>query len=97
MSNLLKDLYSPSFYESLSNILEEILPDFEKKKFVTLIFDETWKNKELKARMKHTSKILHHFFPKDFEEACKVITLTIEKIKGKKFTTNSLEFMFFPD
>jgi 3-methyladenine DNA glycosylase AlkC len=97
MSTPLKDLYSASFYDSFSNILEEILPDFDKENFLALIFDETWKAKELKDRMRHTSRILHQFLPKDFKEAVGIILLTIEKIRVKNFITSSLEFMFFPD
>jgi 3-methyladenine DNA glycosylase AlkC len=96
MSTLLKDLYSTEFYNNFSELAEEIIPAFDKKKFIQLIFDETWQNKELKERMKHTSMALHQFLPKDFEKATGLIEQVISKLRQQKITEGSLEFMFFP-
>lgn len=97
MSTQLKDLYSPEFYQRLSATLESLLPDFETKAFLPLIFDAEWKNRELKDRMWHTSKVLHPFFPADFEEAAQVIIQLVNKLIAEGFTHASLEFMFLPD
>lgn len=96
MSTLLKDLYSPEFYDRFSNLVEEIIPGFDKKKFKQLIFDENWVSKELKERMQHTCSVLHQFLPKDFEKAISLIQKIIIKLRQQKMTGNSLEFMFFP-
>jgi 3-methyladenine DNA glycosylase AlkC len=97
MPTPLKELYSPSFYNTFSNILNEVLPNFNKQKFVAAIFSNGWQSKELKQRMKHTSFVLHQFLPKDFKMATKLIEKIISKIKQQPFTATSLEFMFFPD
>lgn len=97
MSTLLKDIYSPLFYENFSQILSETVPGFEKEKFINLIFDENWNERELKSRMKHTALILHEFMPKDYVSAGELIQKIILNIKEKPFTNSSFPFMFFPE
>jgi len=97
MSYLLKDLYSPSFYDRFSGILQQILPDFDKKRFIADIFDEAWPARELKERMRHTSQVMHQFMPDDFEKAAVLLENTIECLIREGFRGSSIEFMFFPD
>jgi 3-methyladenine DNA glycosylase AlkC len=97
MSTLLKDIYSPSFYENFSHVLKEVLPSFDQLQFTEAIFDATWSQKELKDRMRHTSWVLHQFLPNDFEKATFSIREIILKLQQKNFTGTSVEFMFFPD
>jgi 3-methyladenine DNA glycosylase AlkC len=97
MSNLLKDIYSISFYDKFSDRLGEVIPNFDKQKFIFEIFTDNWDSKELKQRMKHTSFVLHQFLPDDYTKTTKIIEKIIEIIKLKPFTPSSLEFMFFPD
>lgn len=97
MSYLLKDIYSPSFYDIFSNVIEEVYPGFDKEKFVQLIFDKNWKNRELKDRMKHTSFVLNKFFPEDFPKAAELIISIKNQLKAKGIKENTIEFMFFPD
>jgi 3-methyladenine DNA glycosylase AlkC len=97
MGNLFKNIYSPNFYDRFSDIVGEIIPSFDKEKFIALIFDKTWASRELKDRMKHTSNVLHNFLPNDFENATQIIEKIINKLRQYKFTETSIEFMFFPD
>jgi hypothetical protein len=71
MSTLLKDLYSLEFYNKLAKVLHKLIPQFDKEIFVQHIFDKTWASKELKERMRHTTLVLHNFFPKDFAKSSK--------------------------
>jgi 3-methyladenine DNA glycosylase AlkC len=97
MSNLLKDIYSVSFYDQFSDILGEVIPNFDKQKFTLAIFTDNWDRKELKQRMKHTSFVLHQFLPEDFTKTPTIFGKVISRIEQKPFTQSSLEFMFFPD
>ncbi|MDP2302259.1 MAG: DNA alkylation repair protein [Ignavibacteria bacterium] len=97
MSSLLKDIYSIEFYSKFSEILLEVIPSFNKEKFIKQIFDENWQSKELKERMKHTSLILNSVFPSDFESTTKLIKKIIIKLRQKQITETSIEFMFLPD
>lgn len=97
MSSLLKDIYSPAFYNRFTTSVAEVIPSFDKKKFTKLIFAEGWEEKELKDRMRHTALVLHQFLPGGFDKAARSIDKIIAHLKKTGFTENSLEFMFFPD
>ena len=85
MSSLLKDIYSPFFYDKFSDIALEVIPSFNKKKFIQQIFDSQWEQRALKDRMKHTAIVLHEFLPKDFEKAIPFIEEMINKIQKNMF------------
>ena len=97
MSYQLKDLYSPEFYEGFATTAASVLPDFNKKKFTRLIFDESWEERELKDRMKHTSRVLHEFMPGDFKKATPLLHKLVDQIENSAQKDLQLEFMFIPD
>jgi 3-methyladenine DNA glycosylase AlkC len=97
MSNLLKDIYSKEFYSQFSEMLRELVPAFDKNRFIKQIFDKSWQNKELKERMKHTSFVLNSMFPTDFGETTKLIERIIKTLQKNKITETTIEFMFLPD
>jgi len=97
MSTLLKDLYSPTFYKSFTNVLAQVLPAFDKQQFMDAIFDETFADKELKARMRHTAKVLHLFFPSEFAQAALLMKQLITRLRAEGIKESSLEYMFLPD
>jgi 3-methyladenine DNA glycosylase AlkC len=97
MSTLLKDVYSPLFYDRFADVLQTVLPHFDKEQFTALIFTQNWENKELKERMRHTAQVLHHFMPANFSDAVPLILQTIQKLQDEQFTVRHVEFMFFPD
>jgi len=97
MSKLLKDIYSNEFFDKFSDTVKEVIPTFDKAYFLTLIFDTSWNNRELKSRMIHTSTVLNNFFSKDFETATHQIVKIISRLKEKNNLENSIEYMFFPE
>jgi 3-methyladenine DNA glycosylase AlkC len=97
MSSLLKDIYSKDFYNNFSDIVGEVVPAFNKKKFIHCIFDDKWESKELKERMKHTAFVLSQFLPDDFEKAAPFIERAIMELRKNKIKETSLAYMFFPD
>jgi len=94
---LLKHLYSPSFYKSLADALAAVMPSFNKQRFISQIFTDDFSDKELKARMRHSSEVLHDFMPADFDGAAKIITKLIVHLRKKGIGEDSLEYMFIPD
>lgn len=97
MSYLLKDLYSPNFYDNLSNILIKTLPGFDKNRFTAEIYTPDFGSKELKERMKHTTKVLHHFMPENFAESALLIEKIINQLRIERIGEDSLTYMFLPD
>jgi 3-methyladenine DNA glycosylase AlkC len=92
----LKDLYSPAFYNQLSACLTATVPGFDAKLFTERIFTADFEQKELKERMKHTTAVLHTFFPADYPAAIDLLIKIIARIR-QDFRQGGLEFIFFPD
>jgi 3-methyladenine DNA glycosylase AlkC len=97
MSTLLKDLYSPEFYSRFADVAEELLTDFDRKKFVKAIYTADWERKELKERMKHTTQTLHAFMPKEFVKAASIVRKLAIAIPKHKNYQPSFAYMFLPD
>lgn len=97
MGGLLKDIYSRTFYNGLTDVVASVSSSFAKQKFLQFIFDADWQSMELKERMRHTSLALHQFLPGNFESKVKIITEIIHKLRKKGVKDMSFEYMFLPD
>lgn len=97
MSNLLKDVYSPEFYGHFTEVMQEVIPAFDGRRFTQMVFDETWPERELKDRMRHTSRVLHHFLPRPFPEAVPAMLQAIALLRKNKMKNYGFACMFFPD
>lgn len=93
----LKDIYSPQFYNTFADAVEIVLPSFDKKKFTKAIFAADWKDKELMQRMKHTTSILHQFFPTNFDKSAEIIKQITCQLQQNKISENIFGFMFLPN
>ena len=90
MAEQLKNLYSKEFIEKLSNKLLSIYSDFKKENFINSIFDNTWQDLELKARMRHIALILHKYLPLIYKKQLEILKKVKEDFSG-------LEAMVFQD
>lgn len=97
MATPLKDLYSPDLYNNIADLLGNLLPSFDKKAFLTGIFDEGWEQKELKERMRHTSHVLKEFLPSRFEDAAALLLDLIASFRKSGLEEYSIEYMWLPD
>lgn len=93
----LKDLYSESFYNHLSHNLTIVLPGFDALAFKKQIFTADFEVKELKERMRHTSVVLHGFFPADYQHTVTVIKQMITQFRKTGIGEDGLAYMFLPD
>jgi 3-methyladenine DNA glycosylase AlkC len=94
---LLKDLYSPAFYKNLTNALSVVMPSFNKQRFTSQIFTDDFSDKELKARMRHTTEVLHAFMPSDFKKSVGIIEKLIQQLKKSGIGEDGLAYIFLPD
>ena len=97
MSNLFKDIYSEEFYNEFSTTLSETISPFNKADFIRRIFTAEFDSYELKKRMTHTAKVLHHFLPDKFEEAATILIDIIKNLRKAGIKEQSIEFMFLPE
>lgn len=96
MSSLLKDIYHEAFFTELAEQLGDVMPGFKQQAFIQAIFDEHWKGKELKERIRHSSTVMHRFLPASFPEAAGIICKTIQACR-KKGVTGGFAHIIFPD
>ncbi len=97
MAEPLKNLYNRTFFNELSSVLKQVIPDFDEELFLESIYDSEWDQRELKDRMKHIAVTLHSFLPDEYEEALNRITKMIPLIRDSKLADCRLEFMFLPE
>jgi hypothetical protein len=64
MPEKLKDIFfTSSFIEQLGQAIGQVYPDFDQKKFNSLVYDETWADRELKEKMRHLTRCLGATLP----------------------------------
>ena len=90
MADALKNLYDKAFIVQLNDEIQRHHSKLDAGAFHSLVFDEQWPNRELKARMQHISQCLHQFLKLDFPDA-------IELLKQIAPSFNGFEAMIFPD
>ncbi|MCX2478236.1 DNA alkylation repair protein [Pedobacter sp. MC2016-15] len=94
---LIKDIYSPAFYNKFADAVQYVVPAFDKEGFIKGIFCDAFKNKEWKDRMKHTTMVFHEYLAADFPEAVLLIQQIIEKLRADRPGEGGLEYIFLPD
>ncbi|MCH2174534.1 MAG: DNA alkylation repair protein [Lentisphaeria bacterium] len=90
MAELLKDRYDLQYIESLAGKLQEIEPLLDAEKFKEFIFNNSWRDMELKERMQHITKALNYFVEGDYQQK-------IAKLQKIAHYFNSFEAHFFPN
>ena len=97
MASPLKNLYSPSFYNNLSNALTEVLPGFNQEQFIKQIYTPAFEDMELKERMRHTVITLHNFMPANFADVVDILKKLINTLREQRTGEDGLAYMFLPD
>ena len=91
MPEPLKNIYNSEFFDKLSQRIRQTHPAFDDKRFLALIFDKEWENRELKSRMRHITQSLHDTLRLPFAEALEVLKPPASQMPY------GFEYMFFPD
>lgn len=79
---LKNQLLTPTSLAQFADTLQQHDPAFDKARFLTLIFDQTWERKELKARMRHVTLCLHDVLPSVYAEALDILIQAAPQVKG---------------
>ncbi len=79
MPEPLKNMFGPAYYERLAAALENVMPGFPLKKFVRENLTDI-EQRELNARMRHTSRVMRGYLPEKFPAAVKVLRAVAEKM-----------------
>jgi len=90
MPEPLKNMYSKVYLNNFADVFVKVYPSFDKAKFLKLVFDKDWENKELKQRMRHISICLNAVLPSDYKK-------TVEILKKAVVNFGGFLSMIFPD
>ncbi len=87
----LKNIYNPLFFEAFTAHFQSIYAEFDKVKFLEMLFDETWEVRSLKQRVRHITLCLGELLPQNYSSALSILKEVSEGLSG------GFEYMFFPD
>jgi 3-methyladenine DNA glycosylase AlkC len=83
MAERLKDMFfTQSSMNAFAEKIQQFYPEFDKKKFIGLVFDETFFDKELKDKMRHTTHCLKKVLPESYEKALAILKKAAPHVKG---------------
>jgi len=97
MAELLKNVYSESFFKKFLSVVLLIAHKFNEKAFLNSIYNEQWETLALKQRMRHISIVFKEQLGPDYTSNIELILRLIPELEKKGFKTDSLEFIFLPD
>jgi 3-methyladenine DNA glycosylase AlkC len=97
MSEPLKYMYNPQFFERLCPVLKEVIPQFEERKFVHTVFDTRWPELELKQRTRQVTKALHSCLPVEFPKAMEMVVSISHLLRKDKAHEQMYPFIFLPE
>ncbi|WP_413699311.1 DNA alkylation repair protein [Psychromonas sp. KJ10-10] len=89
MAELLKDVYSKDFIDSVASHFQDAYPSFDKQLFIDTLFDEHWERRELKSRLTFISQTLYTLLPQNFKQSTSILHQVAPFYSG-------YEAMFFP-
>jgi 3-methyladenine DNA glycosylase AlkC len=97
MAEQLKYMYNPAFFEKLCPVLKQALPALDCRRFIYLIFDNTWPDLELKQRVRHIARALHHFLPKHYPQAARQIMNLADTLRKSDVREQGFATIFLAD
>ncbi len=92
----LKEVYNPKFLQKLANTISKIDQKFRVKEFSSIADTKSWKEKELKQRMRAiVLELEKSLSPKSFRQKVEVLKKAVLEIDQDK--SSSLALIIFPD
>ena len=79
---LKNQFFQKSFFTSLTKHIRRHHSGFDTKRFFRLLYDASWVDRELKARMRHASEALGQTLPQDYRKALGILMRVEEHYRG---------------
>jgi 3-methyladenine DNA glycosylase AlkC len=91
MPERLKDIFFTDVsINKFGDTIKEYYPEFDKKKFLSLVFDDQWNSRELKEKMRHVTTSLRQTLPENYAGALEILKKIAPLVRG-------FEGMVLPD
>ncbi len=88
----LKDMFNIETVGALADALALEYSEFPGNDFLTRVFDSSWDQLALKARVRHITQILGDYLPSDYQEGLNILKRALPHLTDQGF-----EKMVFPD
>lgn len=83
MAERLKDIYfTKDSMGAFADIIGKVYPNFNKRKFLDLIYDGTFKTMKFMDKSRHTTHCLHETLPKSFKKTLDILKTAAPIVKG---------------
>ncbi len=92
MDTALKNMFNEQSVAALADAIQKEYAAFDREAFLALVFDDMWEARELKARMRHITTVLHDYVPADYRASLEVLRGALPRLGDYGF-----EKMVFPD
>jgi 3-methyladenine DNA glycosylase AlkC len=91
MAEKLKEMFfTLDSVRTLANVIQKLHSKFDTKRFIKLVFDDEFADRELKAKMRHTTECLRETLPANYKRALGILQKAAPQVKG-------FEAMCLPD
>jgi len=91
MAERLKDMFfTQESIDKFADAIQKQSPDFDKKRFLQIMFDKSFETKELLDKMRHTTSCLFETLPQPYNKALDILIKAAPDVKG-------FEAMALPD
>lgn len=97
MAEPLKNIYNGTFFEIYSDALACVVPDFNKKTFLSSYYTTHWDTLELKQRMAYLAKNTDAILPENFKDKVQYLCNIIDHLRKNKVKDQNLEYSFLAD
>ena len=83
MAERLKDIFfTKESIGAFANTIKKAYPEFNKRKFLDLIYDGSFKNKEFMDKSRHITQCLHETLPKSYKKTLDILKTAAPIAKG---------------
>ena len=83
MGEQLKNLFfTIESVNHMADTIGKLYPGFDRKKFLKLVYDDTWEKRELKEKMSHLTLCLHQTLPESYKESLEILKKAAPVTKG---------------
>lgn len=97
MAELLKYIYNDSFFKTYADALEEVLPSFDRRRFMEAFGTPHWASLELKQRMAYLTHITQKWLPTGLQHKVAAILELIRLLRARGIRNQNLEYIFLAD
>ena len=83
MAEKLKDMFfTPTTVKAMADEMKKVHPALNGKRFLSLVLDDEFEEKEFMARMRHITACLNQVLPKPYTKALAILRKAAPRIKG---------------